>query len=233
MAHYDDVIMPKAVRFGSSTTPRTSTRQVFTGSGFRKVNQLWSQKLRKLRLRYVRKISDVYEILRIWEAVEGPVHSFLARDWNDWNTTAGSFEPGDESKVSATDQPLQNTADESFLGDGTTTTFQMVKRYLVGATAAHTRTIQKPENGTVKVAVDGVALSEGGSPDDFTVDYSTGIVTFANPPGAGVSPTAVNVTWGGAFRVPVHFAEDEGLIQELRSGKTTGVSGLELLEARL
>jgi len=227
MAHYDDVILPATVRFGSATVPLTSTQQVFTGSGARKVNRLWSQKLRRLRLAYVDEVAGIYDLLNTWEAVEGPAHSFLARDWHDWNTTAGAMRPGDEAKVAAFDQPLMNTGDGSFAGDGATTVFQCVKRYAAGATAAHTRVIAKPE-ALILVAVDGAVQSAGA---DYTLDPATGRVAFASPPGAGVSPSGVAVTWGGAFRLPVAFADDDSFVEELRSGATSGLS-VELLEVR-
>ena len=233
MAHFDDVIMPSRVRFGSSSVPLTSTQQVFLTSGYRKANQRWSQKLHRLRLIYARDIQAIHDILKIWHALEGPANTGLVRDWSDWNTTNGRMESGNESLITAFDQPLQNTNDNSFVGDGTTATFQMVKRYLVGATAVHTRTITKPQNGTIKAAVDSVEVTEGGSPDDFTVNYATGVVTFANPPGGGVSPTAVPVEWGGAFRIPFHFLEDEGFIERLRNPKVSALPGIELMEARL
>ena len=233
MAHFDDVIMPTSVRFGSQSVPVTSTQQVFLTSGYRKANQRWSQKLQRLGLIYVRGTQGIHHILKIWHAMEGPANTFLAEDAFDWNTTDGRMDFGDESLVTDADQPLRNTADNTFVGDGSTTTFQMVKRYLPSATSAHTRVITKPRNGTVKVSVDGVALTEGGSPDDFTVDYATGIVTFANPPGAGVSPTGVPVKWGGAFYVPVHFLEDDGFVERLLTAKAGELPGVELLQARL
>lgn len=230
MAHFDDVIMPTSVRFGSSSVPQTSTDQVFLTSGHRKANQRWSQKLHRLRLTYVQDTRSIHDILKIWQAVEGPANTFLARDWSDWNTTDGAMQPGNESLITNADQPLQNTADGSFLGDGTTTTFQMVKRYLAGATAAHTRTIRKPVSGTVKVSVDGVDQTEG---PDFSVDFSTGVVTFTTAPGVGLSPTAAAVRWGGAFYLPVHFLEDEGFVEQLSSARVSELPSVELLEARL
>ena len=229
MAHYDDVIVPNQVRFGSSSGPATSTQVLFTGGGHRKANQRWSQHLRRFQLSYVRKIEDLFALQEIFEAVEGPAHSFLARDWNDWNTRAdANMAPGAETGVTAFDQPLRNTSDNSFTGDGTTKTFQMVKRYVVGS-AAHTRVIQKPQSGTIKVGVDSAEQSD---PGDYSFDPATGIVTFVVAPGASVSPTAVAVTWGGAFYVPVAFVQDQ-LPQTLRTAKTSGLPSIPLIGVRL
>ncbi len=230
MAHYDDVILPTKLALGSGTGPSTSTDVVFVGSGYRYANARWSQKLRRFNIGYnVRSLADAYAILKIFEAVDGPGNSFLVRDWNDWNTTEGAMGAAGLDQATALDQPLQNTTDQTFLGDGATTTFQMVKRYTVGANAAHTRTINKPQSGSVLVAVDGATQSEGG---DYTVDYATGIVTFTSAPGAGVSPTAVAVTWGGAFRVPVSFVGDE-FLSTLETFDGSAVPNIQLVEERL
>lgn len=231
MAHFDDVIMPDTVKFGSSSGPATSTQILSTGGGFRKANQRWDQHLRQFTLAYVKSIEGLHEIQKIFEAVEGPAHSFLARDWSDWNTRAdGNMRPNAAGGVTPFDQPLRNTTDNGFFADGITRTFQMVKRYVIGS-ASHVRVIKKPQQGTIRVAVDGTEVFEG-SPTDFTVDYATGLVTFQDPPGQGVSPTAVPVTWGGAFYVPVAFVRDE-LPQTLRTGETSGLPSIPLVEVRL
>jgi uncharacterized protein (TIGR02217 family) len=224
MAHFDDVILPLGISAGTEIGPTTATDVAFTDSGYRKANQRWSN------LRYgIRTPEDAYTILKIFEAVGGPANSFLARAWNDWNTTEGRMENGGEARITEFDQPLQNTATGGILGDGATTAFQMIKRYTVGATASHTRTIKKPQTGTVRVAVDGVVQAEG---VDFTVDYATGIVTFTTAPGAAVSPTAVPVTWGGAFYVPVAFMSDD-FLESLEVYDGSDPPDIPLIEERL
>lgn len=229
MAHFDNVILPLSLSFGTTAGPKTSTDVSFTDSGFRKANRRWSQHLRRFNLRYaVRSPQDVYTVLKLFEAVDGPANSFLLRDWNDWNTTDGRMGDKGADFTTATDQPLENTVTGGIVGDGTTVTYRMRKDYTVGG-ASHSRTIKKPQNGTVKVAVDGVAQTEG---VDFTVDHSTGIVTFASPPGASGSPTGVAVTWGGAFHVPVAFEGDE-FIQSLDTHDASSVPDIRLIEERI
>ncbi len=227
MTVYNDVIMPKTVRFGSLSVPEADIEQIFIASGARKANQRRSQKQHRLTLDYVKGTQGIHDLLKIWHALEGPLHTGLARDWSDWNTSDGSMEPGDETLITAFDMPLRNTTDDSFVGDGTTTTFQAIKRYLVGATAAHTRTIKKLESGTVKAAVEGVEQTLG---VDFVVDLTTGIFTFTTAPGDSVSPTAVPVTGGFAFYVPAFFVENQGFIQRLKTAKGSELQGLEMLE---
>ncbi len=230
MAHHDDVIIPQSIAFGSSTGPSTQTQIVHLASGFRKVNLRWSQKLRKFPIGYnLRSPEDVYTILRIFEAVNGPADSFLIRDWNDWNTTQGSMEKGDEALVTNLDQPLLNTVTDTIVTDGVTKIFQLVKDYSVGATATHRRTVKKPIPGTVTAAVNGVAMTEG---PDFSLDTSTGLMTFVLAPGASESPEHVTITWGGQFYTPVAFTGDD-FLASLETYDGSSVPNIELLEVRL
>ena len=200
MTHYDDVTMPTRISYGSSTEDMVF-HQVFTGSsGYHGVNRIWSQSLRTLNLRAKKSLSDINDIYKIWKAV-GPENSFNARDWNDF-CTAGIFETEALAlaAVTATDQPLINTTTSTNVGDGTTTTFQATMRYSEGS-ASHDESILKLQSGTVVVAENGVELSSG-----FTINTSTGIITFTVAPGSG-SPNSPTMTWGGLFYFPVRFID--------------------------
>ena len=73
MTHYPNLILPTNISLGTSTGPRTSVKRLYTSSGNRKANKLWSQKLRRLNLRLgVRLVEDLYEVLEIYEAMDGP-----------------------------------------------------------------------------------------------------------------------------------------------------------------
>lgn len=223
MAHYDDVILPTYIEVGAETAPRRAVDVVYFDSGYRAANARWSQSLRTLTVSYINEPEQIAPIIEIFEAVGGPLHSFLVRDWGDWNTTNGSMNTSAAlSDVTNLDQPMQNTTDETFLGDGSTTVFQLGKRSLVG-TASHFRKTTKPQSGTVTIAVNGVAKTEG---PDYTVDYATGLVDFASAPAA----SAV-VTWGGAFYVPVAFANES--LPTTIEGFTQQTPSIELIEVRL
>jgi uncharacterized protein (TIGR02217 family) len=101
----------------------------------------------------------------------------------------------------------------------------MVKTYPVGSTATHTRTIQKPQNGTILVSVNSVTMVVT---TDYTVNYATGVVTFVIAP-----PVGQAVKWGGAYYIPVAFTDDDLFDQELSEGQLIDVSGIELMEIRL
>jgi uncharacterized protein (TIGR02217 family) len=96
--------------------------------------------------------------------------------------------------VTATDQVIG-------AGDGATAAFQLVKTY-GSIHAPYQRPIMKPVVGSVRVAVDG---TEKAVDTDFTIDTTTGIVTFL----AGHIPASGEaVSAGFLFDVPVRFDTD-------------------------
>lgn len=123
------------------------------------------------------------ELSIFFEARGGRVFGFRFRDPVDWKTCAPA------AQISATDQALGT-------GDGVTSGFQLQKHYTCGE-VSFTRTILKPAEGSVVVAIDGDATSE------FSVDWTTGVVTFDAAPAEGAVLTA-----GFEFDVPARFDTD-------------------------
>ena len=72
---------------------------------------------------------------------------------------------------------------------------------------SYTHPIKAPVSGSVLVAVDGVAKTEGA---DFTVDYNSGVVTFTVAPGIGLAVTA-----GCKYDIWARFKNDELSVQHL------------------
>lgn len=83
------------------------------------------------------------------------------------------------------------------VGTGALSTFRLVKLYPSGA-QFWTRTITKPVAGTVALALNGTPQITG-----WTVNTTTGLVTFAAAPAPGVAITA-----GFEFDGPVRFDTD-------------------------
>lgn len=73
----------------------------------------------------------------------------------------------------------------------TTTTFQVAKSYTAGA-ETHVRRITRPVS-PLALKVSGVAVVSG-----YSIDYTTGIITFVSPP---AEPPTVT----GEFDIPVRF----------------------------
>jgi uncharacterized protein (TIGR02217 family) len=230
VTHYDDVIFPLDPGFGSSYGPSTAVDVVFTGGGYRFANARWAAKLRKFSVELsAKRIADAYAVKELFEAMDGPLHSFLMRDWTDWHTASDDDMSSAGGAVTAFDVALKNTVTGLYAGNGSAKTFQLEKRYTAG-TKTHYRTIAKPQSGSVRLAVDGVEKTEG-SPTDFSVNYATGMVTFQVAPGSVGSPTAVPVTGGCKFYVPVAFVDND-FSTVLRTLKTDGVATIELIEVR-
>jgi uncharacterized protein (TIGR02217 family) len=101
----------------------------------------------------------------------------------------------------------------------------LAKRY--GASyAPYQRIIVKPVADSVRVAVAGIEVSEG---TDFTLDTTTGIVTFL----AGhIPPQGVAVTAGFLFDVPVRFDTDY-LEADLSAFAAGAIPKIPLVEIRL
>jgi len=151
------------------------------------------------------------DVLSFYLAREGGLHGFRFKDWSDYSTGTDGWDAaafGDE--VIGT-------------GDGTTTQFQLVKRYTSGG-ETKVRTIKKPVSGTVKSGVATTAKVEG---VDFTVDHTTGIITYAVAPTLGQQVTA-----GCEFDVPCVFGPgaDQLLQITMDSFRARSVPSVELLE---
>lgn len=184
---FHETQFPTDISKGSAGGPERRTDIVTLRSGFEERNSIWRHSRRKYDASLgLRSLDDLHEVLEFFEARSGRLFGFRWKDWADHR----SGPP--RRTVSAADQLIG-------VGDGSDTTFQLVKRYTSGG-VEYIRDIRKPVSGTVLVAVDGSPLSEGSG---FTVDYTTGLITFASAPGLGLDITA-----GYHFDVPVRFDTD-------------------------
>lgn len=176
---------PLDIALGARGGPERATDIVTLASGREARNSRWAQSRRRYNAGYgIKSRADMQAVLGFFEERRGRFHAFLWRDGLDHSSASSGAAP------TPFDQPLG-------LGDGETTAFQLVKRY--GANFdPYLRPITKPVAGSVRVAVDGVELSEG-----FSVDALTGRVTFPVSPAEGAVVTA-----GFVFDVPVRFDTD-------------------------
>ena len=130
------------------------------------------------------RADDLASVIAFYEARMARLRGFRWKDWADYKSCLPS------ATVAATDQLIGQ-------GDGTATSFQLSKTYSSGL-QSYVRTINKPGAGTVLIAVGGVVQSSG-----WSVDTTTGVITFAVAPANGASITA-----GFEFDVPVRFDSD-------------------------
>lgn len=186
MADFHEVQFPPAISYGSRGGPRRLTQVVSLKSGFEERNQSWKHSRRRYDASVgLRGMRDLHDLLDFWEARRGQLYGFRWKDWADYKTARGRDE-------------VTNTDVTIAAGDGTKTAFQLVKRYNSGG-QEYIRPIKKPVIGTVVVSLNDVGQSSG-----WTLDSTTGVITFASAPGNGVVIKA-----GFEFDVPVRFDGDE------------------------
>lgn len=184
---FDEIELPLRVGFGSGGGPSFSTEIIVIDSGYERRNQNWNQARRMYDARTgVRSAADAATLLAFFHARAGRARGFRLRDWSDGTSAADN--------ISAPVFSDQNMA----TGDGVTMVFQLVKNYASGG-ITHQRIITKPIAGSVLIGVNGIQQTTG-----FSVDTTTGLVTFATAPASGQSITA-----GFSFDVPVRFDTDQ------------------------
>lgn len=186
MAGFHEVRFPTSISFGSTGGPGRRTDVVTLRSGAEERNSIWANSLRRYDAGYgIKTAADLAAVVAFWEERRGRLYGFRWQDRMDFQSSP----PG--SAVAATDQAIGT-------GDGATRIFQLTKTY--GASfAPWTRTIAKPVAGTVVVAIAGVPQASG-----WSVDTTTGMVTFTTAP-----PSGTVITAGFEFDVPVRFDTDQ------------------------
>jgi uncharacterized protein (TIGR02217 family) len=174
---FAEIRLDLGIDYGTRGGPRFSTSIIVDGSGAEQRNANWGQPLGRWQLgeRSLTQL-EIHYFLDFHTARKGATEGFRFKDWTDYQ---------------AKFQPIGT-------GDGNKTQFQLVKNYTIAAYSA-IRPILKPVGGTVKIYLNGVKQASG-----WSIDITTGVVTFAAAPGAGVALTA-----DFEFDVPVRFEQDK------------------------
>ena len=138
MPDFHEVRFPPDIAYGAVGGPEYRTTVVVTASGREQRNSAWAQARGRWNVASgLKKREQVAALIAFFRARKGRAHGFRFKDWTDYQ---------------ATGQPLGT-------GDGTATTFQLVKRYPSGSEVER-RIITKPVASTVKVYRDGVQADE-------------------------------------------------------------------------
>ena len=205
---FHEVRFPDNISRGARGGPERRTQIVELASGDEERNASWANSRRRYDVAYgIRRADDLAAIVAFFEARNGRLHGFRFKDWGDHKSCLPSGTP------SSTDQVIGT-------GDGATTAFQLVKHYASGS-QVWARTITKPFAGTVVIALDGAERLGG-----WSIDTTTGVVTFDSAPAEGVAVTA-----GFAFDVPVRFDTDS-LDVTLDLERLGSITSIPLLEIR-
>lgn len=214
MGYHNDRL-PVGIEQGSSGGPGWDNRIVeLPDSGADEIVQVSSSPRWKFNIGFaVAQHGNVATVNAHYINRGGAANSFPFKHWTDFNSTASGTYTG---TVNHQDQLIGT-------GDGSTKNFQLIKRYTSGS-QTFVRTIRKPVSGTVVVALDTTQQTSG-----FTVDHSTGIVSFTTAPTLGVLVKA-----GFEFDVPVRYGEDADKWFEVRHDAydASSVPSLTLVEQR-
>ncbi|SIS75264.1 DUF2460 domain-containing protein [Phaeovulum vinaykumarii] len=205
---FHEVRFPDDISRGARGGPERRTQIVELASGDEERNTSWANSRRRYDVAYgIRRADDLAAVVAFYEARNGRLHGFRFKDWGDHKSCLPSQTPGPSDQTIGT-------------GDGATTAFQLVRHYASGS-QTWLRTITKPVAGTVRVALDGAEQLGG-----WSVDTTTGLVTFDSAPAEGAVLTA-----GFAFDVPVRFDTD-ALDVTLDLERLGSITSIPLLEIR-
>lgn len=173
---FDEVQFPTDIAYGSTGGPEFLTDIVVTSGGYEKRNIRWSAPRASYEVNHAPKDQQqLSNLIAFFMARKGKANGFRFKDWSDYNVSAENIGTGDGSQVS----------------------FQLIKKYQSGS-QIYNREIKKPASATEKIYFDSVLQSSG-----YTVDYTTGIITFTTAPSSGVA-----ITTDFEFDVPVRFDTD-------------------------
>ena len=194
---------PTDIRFGSLSGPTMSTDIVSTGGGVEHRNANWDLPLYRFQAGYAVKTRAVaLQVYELFLAMQGRFGGFRVQDAWDYS--------------SASDGVGTPLATDHIIGTGNAVEvdFQLVKIYTKGGVSL-SRKIKKPvASKGVLIEVDGSPLTEGVG---YTVDYTTGIVTFTGAP----LNTHV-ITAGYEFDVPCRFDTDDLSHLQFQISNTSG-----------
>lgn len=168
---------PDTLAYGGVGGPRWLTLIASSPGGGERRTQRWATTRGEWQAGLVNRTStETLSLLAFFYTIgKGRANGFRFRD----------FEGGEDT---GTDEGLG-------LGIGSSTTYQLVKHYVLG-THEYQRPIQKPIAGSVTIKVNGTPSTS------FTVDTTTGIVTMNATNGAVLTASFL-------FEVPVRFETDQ------------------------
>ncbi|MDE5062512.1 TIGR02217 family protein [Wolbachia endosymbiont of Drosophila tsacasi] len=172
---FTEIRFPKNISYGSTGGPEFSTDVVTTHNGCEQRNINWSRARARYNIAYgVRSSEQLTELITFFHARKGKAIGFRFKDWSDFTVINQEIGIGDSKKM----------------------TFQLIKTYISGKDK-HTRMIKKPVYDTIKIYLDDEETKK------YSVNYSTGEITFIKPPAKGTTITA-----SFEFDVPVRFDTD-------------------------
>ena len=188
---------PEDISRDATGGPIFATVVVESASGAESRNANWSKGRYRFDVSHAqRTIAQMDELVAFFVNVSGRLCGFRFKDWSDYSSKVG----GTQTKHTTV----------SISG----TTFQLVKRYTTGG-LTYVRNIRKPVSttlgNTAATQADSTVKVYDGSDVEvtsgWTIDCTTGIITFSGAP--GYTPKATF-----EFDVPCRFESDEMKVQQ-------------------
>ena len=177
MPVFHEVQFPPKVAYGASGGPMFNTTIVTTFGGFEQRNVNWQKSRGRWDISTgIKTKTDMDAVIAFFRARFGKAYGFRFKDWSDFQAVGQSLGTG----------------------NGAQTVFQLAKLYTSGGNS-YSREIKKPVSGSVKIYLNSVLQASG-----YTLDLTTGIITFATAPGSGVAVSA-----DFDFDVPARFDTDQ------------------------
>lgn len=193
---FRNVSFPREIAYGASGGPEWATDLFTSPGGWESRLAHWPVRRGRWTVSFIHRTqAQIAPLLHFFRAVAvGRGYSFRFWDFTDYQ--------------------FNNTF---ALGDGSTATFPLQKRYVYGSLSLYVP-VTKPVAASLLVAVNGIQTSA------WTVDDTTGLLTFATPPASGAVLAAA-----GEFDRAVRFGEDRLPLTCVAPGVFSAV-GIELVE---
>ncbi|MEP3441567.1 MAG: DUF2460 domain-containing protein [Sulfitobacter sp.] len=209
--NFHEVQFPANLSFGALGGPQRRVDVVTLANGFEERNTPWAHSRRVYDAGLgLRSLDDVEAVIAFYEARYGQMYGFRWKDWSDYKSAIPSAE------IDRGDQQIA-------LGDGVTTQYQLIKTYRSGS-HTYERPISKPVAGSVVLAVEQDDKQEL---VDYTIDNTTGVITFFDAPDPDTRVFA-----GYEFDVPVRFDSDS-LLTNIASFHAGQVPDIPVREVRV
>lgn len=216
---------PLDIAWGATGGPEWFTVVASTASGFEQRNINWENARGRWTVAHELKTHEqLDDLIAFFRAVRGKAVGFRFRDWTDFSTDMPNT-VGSAAQLADPDglPPQGSMTPHQFATGNLSTDYQLYKTYVLAESGEqYSRPITKPVDGAVRIYVEGVLQTEG---VDYTLDYTTGIVSFTDP-----IPYDDVITWDGLFDVPVRFDADHMPVSMsyFESNDWTGIPVVEL-----
>lgn len=216
MSRFKDEYLPDCLlSYNTVASPRFSTDIAVTDSGAESPSQRWAHPLYAFNIpSAVRDMTTFNALQAHFLVMRGPAYTFPFRNPMDF-ASVDIAKPGIEPTIANTNQIIGT-------GNGSKTTFQLIKTYTVGS-ETYVKNIVHPVVASVVVSLNNVNQSSG-----WSVSRDTGIITFTSPVGNGVVVRA-----GFYYDVEVRYEADDSLDLVAASYQAGGYADIPLVETRI